>query len=377
VNRKKDETGRITSESYYNPKTMGNRINIFLALAIYTSMAITTHIVAFSAMVKNAKASSKGYQYFDVKKSIDSKLRSRQRMETNQSLLHRLYSSMSDDGEENYRSSDRRVKDTGPKNRSTSKNEFSRTIRVSKWFASGGGDPRGANRQGNTKSMNLSITATSSECKALAERFRLSNIASLSAELVIRPAFGVGGGGAGTGGSHRGGRENNDCVEARGTVMARVTQNCVRTNEEFDVDLEFSFDTVFRAMEATCLSGSRDEESSESQNVSNGGLAELEAAARLNNVGTRKKKGGKKQRDGKKGVRGEQSSRDLDAMGMKELQDILMEYEVTDEIIEDETCFCTDGIVDAGEIVAQMFRSKLDPYPKKPGSGPVSYSFTF
>ena len=53
---------------------------------------------------------------------------------------------------------------------------------------------------------------------------------------------------------------------------------------------------------------------------------------------------------------------------MKELQDIFMEYEVTDEIIEDESCFCTDGIVDCGEIVAQMFRSKLDPYPKKPGS---------
>jgi hypothetical protein len=45
-----------------------------------------------------------------------------------------------------------------------------------------------------------------------------------------------------------------------------------------------------------------------------------------------------------------------------------MEYEVSDEIIEDESCFCTDGIVDCGEIVAQMFRSKLDPYPKKPGS---------
>jgi len=55
----------------------------------------------------------------------------------------------------------------------------------------------------------------------------------------------------------------------------------------------------------------------------------------------------------------------------------MQEYEVLDEIIEDESCFCTDGIVDVGEIVAQMFRSKLDPYPKKPGTDPVSYSFTF
>ncbi len=197
---------------------------------------------------------------------------------------------------------------------------------------------------------------------------------------MIRPAFGVGGGGAGTGGSHRGGREDNHCVEARGTVMAQVTQNCVRTNEEFDVDLEFSFDTVFRAMESTSLSANRVGKGSESQTLSDGELAALEAAADLNNVSARKNRTGKKQRGGKKGVKGlsgSQSSRDLDSMGMKELQDILMDYEVTDEIIEDETCFCTDGIVDAGEIVAQMFRSKLDPYPKKPGSDPVSYSFTF
>ena len=50
-----------------------------------------------------------------------------------------------------------------------------------------------------------------------------------------------------------------------------------------------------------------------------------------------------------------------------------MEYEVTDEIIEDERCFCSDGLVDCGEIVAQMFRSKLDPYPKKPGSASSEY----
>ncbi|KAL7470848.1 hypothetical protein ACHAXS_011132 [Conticribra weissflogii] len=362
------QRSRIRAESFF--QTMCNKSNICLALAIYTVMAITTDAAAFSVTVKNLKASLIGNEYFDINKSNDSMLRSRQRIVSNQSSLHQLHSSMSDDEGENFRSSDRRVKDTGPKNTSTSKNEFSRTIRVSKWFAPGGGDPRGANRHGSTKSTNLSITATSSECKALAERFRLLNITSLSAELVIRPAFGVGGGGAGTGGSHRGGREDNHCVEARGTVMAQVTQNCVRTNEEFDVDLEFSFDTVFRAMESTSLSANRVGKGSESQTLSDGELAALEAAADLNNVSARKNRTGKKQRGGKKGVKGlsgSQSSRDLDSMGMKELQDILMDYEVTDEIIEDETCFCTDGIVDAGEIVAQMFRSKLDPYPRNQG----------
>jgi len=258
--------------------------------------------------------------------------------------------------------------ETGPKNDCTSKNEFSRTIRVSKWFSSVGGPPSNRNRK---KMMDLSISANPDERQALATRFRLTNIKALSAELVIQPALGVG---SDTSGGGRGGGKVDgiDCIEAKGTVCAQVTQTCVRSNEEFDVSLEFVFDTVIRAM-ASSSSGSS---SSEDDPLSAGEAAALDAASKLTSGGPRKKKGANKQR-GVKGIRGGQSSKDLDSVGMKDLQDILMEYEVTDEIIEDESCFCTDGIVDCGEIVAQMFRSKLDPYPKKPGSDPVSYSFTF
>eukprot|EP00986_Skeletonema_menzelii_P011669 scaffold6103_cov146-Skeletonema_menzelii.AAC.12 len=248
-------------------------------------------------------------------------------------------------------------KDTGPKNGSTAKNEFSRTIRVNKWF--GVGSSSGGPNNRRNKSMNLSISATSSEREALATRFRLSNISALSAEVVVQPAVGD--------------SDDSGSIEASGTITAQVTQTCVRTNEGFDVDLEFTFHTVLRAMESVASSVA----GVESQ-LSDGELAALEAAAQLDVGGRQQRKrkgGGKQKRD--KGVRGGQSSRDLDAMGMKELQNILQEYEVQDEIIEDESCFCTDGIVDVGEIVAQMFRSKLDPYPKKPGTDPVSYSFTF
>ena len=254
-------------------------------------------------------------------------------------------------------------KDTGPKNESTSQNEFSRTVRVNKWFAVGAG----TNNRRN-KAMNLSISATSSEREALAKRFRLSNISALSAEMVVQPAVG----------------DNDDtgCIEAKGTITAQVTQTCVRTNEGFDVDLEFPFHTVLRAMEAAATSTGGGVDTADS--LSEGELAALDAAAQLGGGRQRKKKGGggggggKQKRDkGVKGVRGGQSSRDLDAMGMKELQNILQEYEVLDEIIEDDSCFCTDGIVDVGEIVAQIVRSKLDPYPKKPGTDRVSYSFTF
>lgn len=241
--------------------------------------------------------------------------------------------------------------DTGPKNESTEKNEFSRTIRVSKWFRGGGGS---SNRR-STKKMDLSISATPSELLALATRFRLTNITALSADMVVQPALGGGSDAPGSGGG-----ESTDYIEARGTICAEVTQTCVRTNEEFDVNLEFSFETVLRAMASV---RSRGNNAGNDDELSAGEIAALEAAS--NSLGnarkSRKKKGSNKQRV--KGVSGD--------MGMNQLQNIFMEYEVTDEIIEDESCFCTDGIVDCGEIVAQMFRSKLDPYPKKPGS--VSY----
>lgn len=247
---------------------------------------------------------------------------------------------------------------SGPKNASTINNEFSRTIRVSKWFSAGGG---GSSRS-NNRIMNLDLIASELERHALANRFRLSAISSLTADLTVVPAL------------HGNALDVGDCIEASGTVSSTLTQKCVRTNEDFEISIQFSFDTVLRAMKANKSSAASVDNNDEPE-LSEGELAALEAASTLGGGGRRKKKGNK-QKD-VKGIRGGQSSKDLDGSGMKQLQDILMEYEVTDEIIEDEACFCTDGIVDCGEIVAQMFRSKLDPYPKKPGSDPVNYSFTF
>jgi hypothetical protein len=260
--------------------------------------------------------------------------------------------------------SEREGGDTGPINESTSRNEFSRTIRVSKWFNGGGGGGGGGSSSSRSrKRMDLSIFATPEERQALATRFRLTKITALSADMLVQPAFGAsidtseGGGGGG------GNANQIECIQATGTVCAQVTQTCVRTNEEFDVSLEFSFETVLRAMSSN--SGRGNDVGDEP--LSAGEVSALDAANKLENGKQRKNKGGIKPRGGK-GIRGGQSPRDLDGIGMKQMQDILMEYEVSDEIIEDESCFCTDGIVDCGEIVAQMFRSKLDPYPKKPGS---------
>ncbi|KAL3823642.1 hypothetical protein ACHAXA_005623 [Cyclostephanos tholiformis] len=247
--------------------------------------------------------------------------------------------------------SEREGENGGPINYSTSRNEFSRTIRVSKWFNGSGGKRR----------MDLSIFATPEERQALATRFRLTKITALSADMVVQPAFG-GGSDTSEGGVRGGGCSGKiECIESTGTVCAQVTQTCVRTNEEFDVSLEFSFEIVLRAMPS--ISGRVNDVGDEF--LSAGVVSD---AAYIRGNGKQRKNTGVNKPRSNKGIRGGQSSRDLDGTGMNEMQHILMEYEVSDDIIEDESCFCTDGIVDCGEIVAQIFRSKLDPYPKKPGS---------
>lgn len=250
----------------------------------------------------------------------------------------------------------------GPQNDLAQQNELSRIISVSS--NSGVGSNRNRNRN-----IDLSITATPTECHALATRFRIANITAFSADMVVIPAPGLGGGSDAAG---RGGNvDGNECIQARGTIWANVTQTCVRTNEAFDISLEFSFDTVLRAM----ASGSGGVDNKNEEPLSAGEFAALEAASKLDTSRRpRKKKRANNKRSGAGGIKGGQLINDA---GMNQLSDILMEYEVTDEIIEDGNCFRTDGLVDCGEIVAQMFRLKLDPYPKKPGSAPVSYSFTF
>lgn len=81
----------------------------------------------------------------------------------------------------------------------------------------------------------------------------------------------------------------------------------------------------------------------------------------------------------KRGRKNDVNMRDggnLDDMRMKEIEDLLQEFDLEEDIVEDENIFGLDGVLDIGELVAQTFRLKLDPYPKKPGSEPVSYSIT-
>lgn len=161
-----------------------------------------------------------------------------------------------------------------------------------------------------------------------------------------------------------------------GNVSSKVTQTCVRTNEDFDVDLEFSIHSIVRAVDLREVRQKREEQMRDSAGEL-GGLSLSEIEEQLSGEGGGYKSKGKKK---KRGARGGNNSHGnggvLNDYNMKEIENLLQEFDTEDDIFEDENVMGSDGMLDVGELVSQMFRLKLDPYPKKPGSEPVSYSIS-
>lgn len=140
--------------------------------------------------------------------------------------------------------------------------------------------------------------------------------------------------------------------------MAKVTQTCVRTNEKFDVDLEFPVFAVVRPIAG--VGGNDDDED----------LSELEGYFEQE---LRSRKKGNKRKD--KAVT--TPERNVNEMDMMELQRMLQDFDVEDDVFEDENIYSSiDGKIDLGELVSQLFWLKLDPYPKKPGTYPIRTSIT-
>lgn len=138
--------------------------------------------------------------------------------------------------------------------------------------------------------------------------------------------------------------------------MAKVTQTCVRTNENFDVDLEFPLFAVVRP-----VAGLSDDDDD---------LSELEGFFEEERRSRSKK--GKSRKD--KGVT--TPERNVNEMDVAELQRMLQDFDLEDDVIEDEAIFSVNGTIDLGELVSQLFWLKLDPYPKKPGTYPIRTSIT-
>lgn len=188
-------------------------------------------------------------------------------------------------------------------------NEFSRTIQPSRVLK---------NKRSGFHTMK--IVANEQECADLAKRFALSDISSLGADVVLRPEW------IGTSVSNG--------VEVEGSCQATVTQRCVRTNEEFVVDLNFPVYCIVRPVLPM------------GQEVD-----EAPSLERTRNI----------------------NMSDLDAL---QLQKMLIESDETEDLMEDENIYVVEGSLDVGELISQLFWLKLDPYPKKPGTDPIQRSIT-
>jgi len=223
-------------------------------------------------------------------------------------------------------------------------NEFSRTLRPDRILRTAG--------QQQQRSYRVSVKADPGECESLAQRFDLSQIRSLSADLALRPEL-------------MGYTVNKrSCgVEVEGTCRATVTQRCVRTNEDFQVDLEFPLYCIVRPVTPLLVS-------SEQQLTASYDDDDYDEYRRGSSTETARR--------GKQAATYRPQDRNLDEMDVMEMQNMLQADLSAEEdvLMEDESIYTTDGLLDIGELVAQLFWLELDPYPKRPGTDPVQRSIT-
>jgi hypothetical protein len=203
-------------------------------------------------------------------------------------------------------------------------NEFSRTVQPERILKS-------------RRDFMIDLEATVEERQALASRFDLTEIDALKASLALRPES-----------------QRTTGVEVEGTVTASVTQTCVRTNEQFQVDLEFPLYCVVRPVRPI----------SQLVEESSSGMGESRSS--------------QKSTPNNKKTKYRPQDRSIEEMDMLELQKLLQEDISSEEsvLMEDEAIYSTASLLDVGELVSQLFWLQLDPYPKKPGSEPVQRSIT-
>mmetsp|Transcript_52226 Transcript_52226/g.62902 ORF Transcript_52226/g.62902 Transcript_52226/m.62902 type:complete len:277 (+) Transcript_52226:50-880(+) len=228
----------------------------------------------------------------------------------------------------------------GSKNFDRPQNEFSRTIQADGII-------------GSRYDHSLTISANEDELKALAERFKLPAISLLKAELVFR---------SDSASKKKGG--HGDTIQASGTITSTLTQKCVRTNEHFTVNLSFDIFSVIRPISSRS--------SSSSKTIYDPDEAMLSELSRFDD---KSKKNNKKERKRQKRTQRSNEAGLIDDFAIQQLQELMQDFDAEDDIIEDEGV-CSGNTLDAGEFVAQLFRLKLDPYPKKPGSEPINLSFS-
>jgi len=228
-----------------------------------------------------------------------------------------------------------------------------------------------------TREISTQITANTEELENLAQRFHLSKIDKLHANLVVTNAQPPGSSTNRGGGSRQRGGDDN-YIQVEGEVIASVMQTCVRTNEDFDIDMAFD---LFAVVSPTTSSSSQRDLDAFLQDGRGEGMKvnhvydddDNNDDFSYSNRKKKYKKGGKGKRRSTVFHGDEQS---LNPSRVKEIEQMLQEVDFEDDLVEDEAVLGDDGVLDVGELVAQTFRMKLEPFPKKPGTEPVRISIS-
>ena len=204
------------------------------------------------------------------------------------------------------------------------------------------------------------MNADAEECKALAKRFDLKGLTRLEANLSFRPSSEALG--ASAGGSLP--------IEVEGSIEAHLTQTCVRTNEEFEIDVEFPIYAVVKPVA-----------SNNDEDLRRLFLQQQEEEEQMNSNGGKKKK--KKNKKPKDDVFHE-NKKTYNLSDVFDLQAAIQEADFfgdddgeAADLVEDEAIYSLSSEqLDVGELIAQTFWLQLDPYPKKPGTDTVSWEIT-
>jgi hypothetical protein len=255
------------------------------------------------------------------------------------------------------------------------RNEFSRTIQPDRIIR--------ITRGGASSSFRMSLQANETECQDLAKRFGLTNVSKLEASVLLRPeSLGGGSSGSGSGSAAAAATSVVDLfggVEAHGTVLATITQVCVRTNEKFQVDLEFPLYAIVRptiGVGSSQYYNSYSDDDDDDIDVNVNEDDEYEAVKNSDNSKGNNNNNNNKKR--KKSSRGSKSAsnNNLNEMDLLQLQRMMQEdiisMENNDALMQDESIYPAGGLLDVGELVTQLFFLNIDPYPKKPGTDGTS-----
>lgn len=263
-------------------------------------------------------------------------------------------------------------------NNSNSMNEFSRPIRTQRVLHTT------KKRRNNThqeqqqqqRDYECHVKASPEECQALADRFELTDLTELEASLKIRPAI------------SSGVLSSSSSavvlpVEVEGTIQAHLTQTCVRTNEKFEVDVEFPLYALVKPM------------SSVEALMSGDGAAIMDDNYDYDSSGSKKAKN-KNKKNNKKSSKAKLAQSTQQVYSLDDVMDLQAAIEAasadddydnddgdggmyggriaaaSSSLVEDEAIYSSQtGVLDVGELVAQTFWLELDPFPKKPGTGPI------